>query len=458
MKSLFRPIFALLFSVLLSTNACFADTQIGMPVGFYQVLPGKKIIYLFQELVHTNELVELGLSAIGTSGYFLKTVFDADGELGLTWKKGGAEITQLDHTHYQLQEFRKNKLKETYTLNFLGESQLDAAKTLGIQKPLPVTRYLSHRGTAQIPATHSHSMFPGNTIQAMNISLLNGYDGFELDVQMTSDHQFAVSHDNKLSVSTDCAGYVSDRPLSEVTQCNVRFTGFLPEKKWFHSRASITATIPSLAQVLQQFAPDRRLKRLVIDVKPGDIAEQVEAFAALLKDISPADQSKLIFLIRDIEIQDQLKERGFTTPLYALESSSGWEPLEKEETYFDQRPLEALSLSLGIGLGFAGLHERNLVTKIAGVWSAITSVIDIITNSDGIDIAAVNWSKRNQTRFLELMNRARETHTQIVGWTVNTPLKINWLRKNAPDLDYVISDLPFRSIAKLQLHELESLQ
>ena len=336
MKFFFKPIFALFLITLISADFSSAETQIGMPIGFYQLLPGKKIIYIFQELSRGLNTAEIGLSAVGADGYFLKSEIKSDAELSLTWQKGEAEIIPIEPGHYQLHLKKGENLKKPYLLDYLGETEAEAAKTLGIEAKLPVTRYLSHRGTAQIPVTHSHSMFPGNTIQAMNISLLNGYAGFELDVQMTKDRKFVVSHDNKLSVSTDCTGYVSDRTLDEVMGCNVRFTGFLPEKKWFHSKATISSTIPSLAQVWNQFLPDSRLKHLTVDVKPGNIEDQVEAFSNLLAEVPLEQQKKLIFLIRDEAIQQKLEHLGYTAPLYALESASGWEPLIHQDFYFSQ--------------------------------------------------------------------------------------------------------------------------
>jgi len=74
---------------------------------------------------------------------------------------------------------------------------------------------IAHRGVCYQPPNNYDGIFPANTVPAFEATLRSGYKGFELDVHITKDNYFVVSHDENLSVSTTVIGLVEDKNLDE---------------------------------------------------------------------------------------------------------------------------------------------------------------------------------------------------------------------------------------------------
>jgi glycerophosphoryl diester phosphodiesterase len=336
---------------------------------------------------------------------------------------------------------------------FLGATQKEAAMAMG-RNPASFadTVYLAHRGTSQIPVLKSKSVYAGNTKGAMNLALQSGYSGFEFDVQLTRDKKFVVSHDEDLSVSSDCSGKVINNRLVDLARCKIQYTPLLPEEKILRSPAEVPQSMSTLSDIFQTYLTDPRVKNLVVDVKPGDsIDDQIAAFDELLSQYSEIEQAKIIFLIRDLNIETRLKALGKIAPMYALEGDSGWEPLQGK---LDPNA-HAVSLSLGIGLGIDP-------AKGSGILSILMSLPEFIKQGTlngwrggSVDISAIQWLPATQRKFLELENVLETRHIPVVGWTVNSADKIKWLREQTPKLPVVLSDLPYSEILKLELAELE---
>jgi glycerophosphoryl diester phosphodiesterase len=457
-----------LFLLSLMSVSAFAQTNSPNAVhtGFYKVSDGT-VVYVYSDLVQTPKEMKdsnstsptSGIFAVGKTGALFVSKLGDSHEVNLLSKDGPVKINSITPSEINLDFYSSNNTQaEHKTLSFLGDTEASAAQALALTQNFPVTDYLSHRGAAELRSLPSDSVYPGNTLKAMELAIENGYSGFEFDIQLTKDGQFAVSHDEQISASTNCNGKVGDYNLEDVMKCVVQYTGFLPEKRIFHTRATLSETVPSLENVLQTFVNDPRVRHLTLDTKPNDTALQVKAFDLLLKNISVENQGKLIFLIRDLTIRDQLRALGYTAPIYALEGSSGYEELETGEL---PPGADAISLSLGLGLTLAGFKSGNVATELQVVWSGIGSMVKGINpfnknhwRSWTIDMGISHWSKRNQKRFLSLMNTVRAQQVKVIGWTVNEADKIQWLRQNAPDLPYIISDLPFHKIAQIEASEL----
>ncbi|WP_225742975.1 glycerophosphodiester phosphodiesterase family protein [Marinilactibacillus sp. Marseille-P9653] len=60
--------------------------------------------------------------------------------------------------------------------------------------------------------------YPENTMIAFEKALEAGADGIELDVQLTSDKEVVVFHDDKLDRLTNGSGFVKDHTLEELNQ------------------------------------------------------------------------------------------------------------------------------------------------------------------------------------------------------------------------------------------------
>lgn len=62
--------------------------------------------------------------------------------------------------------------------------------------------------------------YPENTMLAFKKAAETGCDGIELDVQLTSDGQVVIIHDEKIDRTTDGTGNVKDYTLEELKQFN----------------------------------------------------------------------------------------------------------------------------------------------------------------------------------------------------------------------------------------------
>jgi glycerophosphoryl diester phosphodiesterase len=296
----------------------------------------------------------------------------------------------------------------------------------------------------------------------MEAAILNGYPGFEIDVNLTRDGQLVVAHDQKLDISTrcegpDCApdsckGMIADRTLDELRNCWVIYTGLVPEKKIFHSKAVQPAPMPSLEETLDRFLPDPRVKRIVLDVKPGDGGAISSATDRLLAGRPAIEIAKIIFLVRTPELRERLQK--YEDSLIALESSSGWEPLERYEDlgaagldrYTDE---EALSVSLGLGLTLSGARSKSIPNRVATYLRVVRSIPELLWTvvKGKFDLSAARWDPYNVSTFEEMLHEAKRRELKIVGWTVSTPPLIRSLRRRAPEIDQLLSDLPFRTLA-----------
>lgn len=93
---------------------------------------------------------------------------------------------------------------------------------------------IAHRGAS--------AYYPENTLPAFEAAITMGADMVELDVQLTSDKEVVVFHDEKISRCTDGRGKIADFTLAQLKKfdAGIRF-----DKKFKDTR------IPSLAEVLE---------------------------------------------------------------------------------------------------------------------------------------------------------------------------------------------------------------
>lgn len=82
-----------------------------------------------------------------------------------------------------------------------------------------MTRVFAHRGLS--------GSYPENTMLAFEKALETGCDGMELDVQLTSDGELVVMHDETVDRTTGAAGRVRDLSLEELRRLDASagFTG-----------------------------------------------------------------------------------------------------------------------------------------------------------------------------------------------------------------------------------------
>lgn len=93
---------------------------------------------------------------------------------------------------------------------------------------------IAHRGAS--------AYYPENTLPAFEAAIAMGADMVELDVQLSSDKEVVVFHDEKLSRCTNARGKICDYTM---TQLNKLDAGIRFDKKFKNIR------IPTLAEVLE---------------------------------------------------------------------------------------------------------------------------------------------------------------------------------------------------------------
>lgn len=99
---------------------------------------------------------------------------------------------------------------------------------------------------------------PENTLTAFSATLGLGIDGIELDVQLTSDGQVVVIHDEKIDRTTNGVGWVKDLTYQEIRA--------LDAGSWFSS-AYCGVKVPLLQEVLELCRPQGC--KLNIELKNG---------------------------------------------------------------------------------------------------------------------------------------------------------------------------------------------
>ena len=70
---------------------------------------------------------------------------------------------------------------------------------------------------------------PENTLEAFQLSMDMGADGFELDVHMSLDGELVVIHDETVDRTTNGKGYVKDMTLAQLKELDLGERLLLPE-------------------------------------------------------------------------------------------------------------------------------------------------------------------------------------------------------------------------------------
>lgn len=136
------------------------------------------------------------------------------------------------------------------------------------------------------PPTHP---FLENSLASIEAAFRLGADVVEIDIQPTTDGQFAVFHDWSVDCRTDGKGTTRSKSLSELKALDIGYGYTADDGATFPFRGRGVGLLPSLDEVLATF-PD---KRLLINVKSNDRAEG-ERLATRLARLSPEQRSRLM--------------------------------------------------------------------------------------------------------------------------------------------------------------------
>jgi glycerophosphoryl diester phosphodiesterase len=110
-------------------------------------------------------------------------------------------------------------------------------------KPYHLFKYNFHEGDDFTIIAHrgASASFPENTLPSFEGAIAMSADMMELDVQLTSDKEVVVFHDDKISRCTDGRGKIADHTLAQLKK--------LDAGSWF-SKDFQNTRIPTLAEAL----------------------------------------------------------------------------------------------------------------------------------------------------------------------------------------------------------------
>ncbi|MCK5342380.1 MAG: hypothetical protein KAR20_03200, partial [Candidatus Heimdallarchaeota archaeon] len=274
---------------------------------------------------------------------------------------------------------------------------------------------IAHRGLCYQPPGNDYGIFPANSGPGFEAALRSGYQGFELDVRVTKDKRFIISHDEDLSAATTLHGEVKDKNLSEFNNALIVKSAAIPENKTTAEESYIAAPMRSLYDVLYHFIDDPRLKAFVVDIKPDTDKNIIAAARHDFTDLTEEQQKKILFLTREESIAKILKELCPHSDV-ALEGPIGTEPVDELEKFFP----EAVNVPRG---------SHNTIS-FGSNW--ILAFKSIETSAEMIGT---------------VMDNAEKYNYKVCMWTFSKEWRFNFLREHEIYPDFILSDVPYYQYA-----------
>jgi glycerophosphoryl diester phosphodiesterase len=441
-NNLFKPFinYFLLVGLLLFT-ACtghhvlleypaYTDNLPQITTGFYSVhtiingVPSDKIgseflgklVYLYKDDFFIDKQYYSGIKGSFLPNYYIKTKL-VNAKNIYFWQDAENEDQKGDIQFYELTEDRivaeittDKDQKEEVEFRFYGH-QISEDKL----KVVPI----AHRGLCYQPPNNYDGIFPANTTPSFEAALSSGYKGFELDVRVTKDKRFIISHDEDLSAATTLHGYVKDKNISDFENALVIKSAFIPEKKATAFEAFIAAPMSPLYDVLYEFIDDPRLQKIVVDIKPDTDENIYTAAKHDFEKFTEEQQKKILFLTRTESSAKLLIELCPFSDV-ALEGSIGPEPVEELEKFYP----EAVGLPR---------QSHNTISFGANIILAAKSI------------------ETSQEMIGQAMDLSRQNNYKIIMWTFSKDWRLSFLRENEFYPDFILLDIPYYQYALQQL-------
>lgn len=144
------------------------------------------------------------------------------------WVQSGNYNAQVDFYRQDVQDVKTN------IKNLENVSQLEVQRTSNNFNSKELL-FVAHRG--------AESVAPQNTIPSTDYAGMMGYYGCECDLQVTSDKQWVLFHDDTLDFLTNGSGTVASKTLAEIKQLNIDYGPYVTSR-WTGT------TIPTLREFL----------------------------------------------------------------------------------------------------------------------------------------------------------------------------------------------------------------
>ena len=375
-----------------------------------------KLVYLYKADFFIDGKYYSGIKGSFLPNYYIKTNL-VNGKNVYYWQDAENEDQKGDIQFYEITEDRivaevttdKNQNEEVEFRFYGHQISEDELKVVPI----------AHRGLCYQPPNNYDGIFPANTTPGFEAALASGYKGFELDVRVTKDKRFIISHDEDLTAATTLHGYVYDKNLSDFQNGLVIKSAFVPEKKTTAYEAYIAAPIEPLYDVLYRFINDPRLQKIVVDIKPNTDENIYAAAKHDFEGLTEEQQKKILFLTRTESSAKLLIELCPFSDV-ALEGSIGPEPVEELEKYYP----EAVGLPR---------QSHNTISFGANIVLAFKSV------------------ETSKEMIGQAMDLSRQYNYKIMMWTFSKDWRLSFLRENEFYPDYILLDIPYYQYALQQM-------
>jgi len=222
---------------------------------------------------------------------------------------------------------------------------------------------IAHRGAS--------AYFPENTLSAFEGAIAMQADMVELDVQLTSDGEVVVFHDEKISRCTDGRGRIADHTLAQLKK--------LDAGRWF-SKDFAGEKVPALAEVLR--------------ICKNRIAVNIEIKTeAVTENASGGIEEKCLRLVHQTGMQDHVVFSSFDPRalrhLKEIHPSTATAVLFEKKHYGAGLPSQILE-SLGADAFNCSLKELNS-----------QRIVDLKVNAIPFNVYTIN-DEKNMKKLLKI--------------------------------------------------------
>ncbi len=268
----------------------------------------------------------------------------------------------------------------------------------------------AHRGGA--------AYAPENTMMAFRNAVRLGVDDLEADILLAADGELVLIHDDTLDRTTNCTGFVIDRPYAELQACDAAYY-FTPgepvtrgAENGNHPLRGAGVTIPRAAELLdylvELYEAGRRVPTATVEIKV--VPDRRDAEGARRTDPTGyATASVLVALLKEPKyalVKDRVIVQSFWPP--ALQLVKELDPTIR--TLFLTTPEVATLAMENLSYAVAGRHEF------------------VSPQQTSPDLTA------------EFVQAAQAVHKRVIPWTVDKAADLE--RVAALGVDGMITNFP----------------
>lgn len=255
-----------------------------------------------------------------------------------------------------------------------------------------INKYFEKNSMTRTPIMIGHrgnpSQAPENSLSGYITAYNNGADVFEVDVEITSDGEIIIMHDNTINRTTDYTGTktIGQMTLAEIKECHL-----------LAKNGSVTQeTVPTLREVLEEFQ-DKDC-RVFVEFK-GSNANNVAAASKIITELGMEDRVDVIsFNANFLKLTREALEGMATGCLLSPKGASGTPEDALESLYAPLSTAQNSFSTINPSNGVASNYFMQAATdRGMTVWPWTYNISNnngaFLTCPDGITTDDVQWVK-----------------------------------------------------------------